>query len=149
MNMGGISEQESTPFPELVRDAVMNVIGRKPVHACDLERHPPHDKCVDIIPCQRLALCQGLIAHGADQPNASIIFEWKKSQKIALVQTDMYLPVHERACRLGIGDIENVLIPSAGKADLQCVAHSRMGTIAARDVDSTACVYGSIRPLDP
>src|SRR5262245_9384190 len=123
MNMGGISEQESTPFPELVRDAVMNVIGRKPVHACDLERHPPHDKCVDIIPCQRLALCQVLIAHGADQPNASIIFERKESQKIAPVQPDMYLAVHQSACRLDIGDVENVLVSPTGKADIQSLAH--------------------------
>src|SRR5262249_1906623 len=81
VNMGGIAEQESTPLSESVRDAVMNVIGGKPVHASNLERHPPHDKAVDVIPCQRLALCQRLIAHSADQPHSSIILEGKESQK--------------------------------------------------------------------
>src|SRR5262245_55769645 len=58
-------------------------------------------------------------AHGADQPNASIIFERKESQKIALVQPDMYLAVHQRACRLDIGDVENVLVSPTGKADIR------------------------------
>src|SRR5262249_1845453 len=95
------------------------------------------------------SLCQGLIAHGADQSNASIIFERKKSEKIALVQPDMQLAVHQRARRLDIGDIEDVLVSGAGKADVQSLAHPRMGTIASSEVSGPACIHTSIRSLDP
>src|SRR5262249_31048835 len=78
VNMGGISQQESTPLAETVRDAVMNVIDGKPVHARDLERHPLHDTGVDVIPCQRLALVRGLTSYSSDQPHVSGVFEWKE-----------------------------------------------------------------------
>ena len=72
-----------------------------------------------------------VLSHRADEPHAVLAFERKGSEDVGFVQGHMQLMIHQRTGRLRVGDIEEMLIRSAGKARAQRFAHRGMRTVAA------------------
>ena len=57
------------------------------------------------------------VAHGADESRPSVALQREDGQKVGLVERDVQLAVHHRAARLDVGDVEQVRVRAAGKAD--------------------------------
>ena len=54
MDMRCVAEQEGAPFSEVLRHAMMSVIGREPVHRFDFDLEIIDDPAADILELERL-----------------------------------------------------------------------------------------------
>ena len=118
----GIAEEEGPPSTELHGDAVMDVVGREPVHLVDIDVHLVEHSSADVIPRELMvALCR--LMHDADETCASSALERKHRQKVCTLEIDVNLAVHRRSRALDVGHVEDVIVSSARKADPQFCAH--------------------------
>ena len=77
VNVRRVTGYECMPSSKMIRDAMVHVIGREPVHVPDVDAHPSNDLLAHVVPREILVLMLELLSHGADQPRASLPFEWK------------------------------------------------------------------------
>src|SRR6202023_4207450 len=133
--MGGIAEQEGAAFAEMPRHPVVDVIGREPVHALDLDVEAVDEAKTDIIEGE-IAARLGLALDRADEPRPPGALQRKDRQELRLVEPDIQLAIHRAAARLDIRDVEDVRVGAAWKAGFQRLAHDRMRAVAAGDEGS-------------
>src|ERR1700724_2090976 len=143
--MGGIAEQEGAAFAEMLRHPVMDVIGREPVDALDLDVEAVDEARADIIKGEIVARL-GLALDRADEPRSPGALQRKDRQELRLVEPDIQLAIHRAAARLDIRDVEDVRVGAAWKADLQRLTHDRMCAVAACDEGSLDGLLRSVRP---
>jgi hypothetical protein len=100
---------------------MVHVIRREPVHASDVDTHRFDHARADIVPGQVLAPVRVLrcISHRADESRAMRVFQREHREEVRAVERDMDLAVHHWPSGLDIGDVEQVLVRPAGKADGQ------------------------------
>ena len=84
VDMGGIAEQEGAAFAEMPRHPVMDVIGREPVHALDLDVEAVDEAGTDIIGGESVARL-GLALDRADEPRPPGALQRKDRQELRLV----------------------------------------------------------------
>ena len=110
--------RNARPLAETIGDAMVHAVGREPVHALDVDAHPLDHALAHVVPRQLVLLVFGLlIAYRADEPRAPFVLQRKDREKIGRVQADVQLAVHRRAARLDIGDVKEMVVRAAGKAD--------------------------------
>src|SRR6516165_8887955 len=137
--MGGIAKHEHTAFAEMIRDPMIHVVGGEPVHALDVDAHPLNDPLAYIVPRQALMLAFDFLSDGADKPGAALIFKRKDRQEIGRIQGDVQLAVHCCSVRFYVGNIEEVRIYPARKANPKRFAHRRSRAVTPGKV---ACPAG-------
>ena len=114
--MRGIAQQESAALAEMLRHAVMHMIGRKPVDLFNLDLEVLDRPVADILEFQRFGMLGAFIAHRPDQARAASPGHGKDGQEVGLVQIDVQFAIDCRAAGLDIGDIEQLPVGAAGKA---------------------------------
>src|SRR2546423_475368 len=67
-----VSEQERTPFAELIGDPMVHAVRREPIDALNVDVHPLDDTLTHIVPREILVLMLGTRAHGADETRAPV-----------------------------------------------------------------------------
>src|SRR5207245_551636 len=75
------------------------------------------------------------------------LFKGKTARKSVLSSATCSSPFIVGSARLHIGDIEEMVVHPARKADLQRFSHGGMCPVASRNVGRFAGLLGSIRPL--
>ena len=108
MDMRRVAEQEGAAVAEMLRHAMMHVIGREPVHLFDLDLEIVDDPAADIFEFERFGVIGALVAHCPDQPGASRAGKGKHGKEVGLVEIGMQVAVDRRAGCLDIGDIEDL-----------------------------------------
>jgi len=71
MDVRGVAEQEGAAFPEVLRHAVMDAIGREPVDFLDFDLEAVDDPPADILKLERIGMLGAFASHRADQPRTS------------------------------------------------------------------------------
>lgn len=132
--MAGIAQQKRPALAKMLGNAVMDVIGREPVDLGDVDFQLFDHARADVSESKALALMQAHVTDRADQPSAPGSRQRKDGQEIGFVQIDMQFAIDGRAAPLDIGDIENVVIGAAGKADPESLANGRTGAIATSKI---------------
>jgi hypothetical protein len=70
MDMSGVAQEKRSAFAETLRNPVMHVIGREPVHAVDRDAEPLHHARVEVLPSHLLAVALSLGRDSADDATA-------------------------------------------------------------------------------
>ncbi len=146
--MRGISEKERAALAELIRDAMVDAVGREPVHALDNDAHPVHDARAARHPRRdRHPRAARGVAHDPDESRAPVLRQWKNREKICLVQGGVQFAVHHRAARVDVCDIEGVFVGAARKSDAERLAHDGMRAVTPGDVGRIRCFDRAIPTL--
>src|SRR5579871_2347182 len=93
VDMCGVAEQEGTPFPEMRRHAVVDAIGRKPVHLSDCDFEVLNYPRAHVFKFELIDAVRAFIPHRPDEPGASLSGQWKHGKEIRLVEIDMKLAI--------------------------------------------------------
>src|SRR5207244_6804328 len=126
-----VAEEKGAALSEARRDAVVHVVRREPVHAPDIDAQPLQEALAHLVPTELLAFLLRLGANGADQPGAAFSLEREDGGKVALVDGDVQLAVHQRPAGLDVSDVEKVLIGAPRITDAELLAHGRARAVAA------------------
>ena len=78
-----VTEQKSSAFPEMLRHAVMHVVGRKPVHILDPELEMLDRSRAHTIELKSFRVFGTLVSHGPNQAGPALAGERKNSEKSA------------------------------------------------------------------
>jgi hypothetical protein len=113
MDVRGIAEQESAAFPEVLRHAVVDTIGREPVHFFNLDFEILNDPAADVLELECINKLGAFIAHRADQPRTSLSGQREYREKIGLLEVDMEFIVKCWAGGFDIPDVEKVAVGTA------------------------------------
>ena len=119
-----VADQKGAPLPEMLGDAMVQPIGRKPVHCADFQPQIADRPAAHVFEAKRLAACP-VALDGAHEANAPFVLERKDAQKIGLVEVDVQFAVDRGARRLDVRDVEGLRIVAAGKADAERLANER------------------------
>ena len=68
VDVRGIAEQEHAPLAEVMRDAVVDTIGREPIHLRDAELEAFEGFALHVVESQRAVFAARQVTHGPDQP---------------------------------------------------------------------------------
>ena len=147
MDVSRIAEQEGAAFAEMLRNRVMDMIGRKPVHFPDIDLQVLDRPIADVMECECIGAVRALVAHGSDKARSPRPGERKNRQEIGLVKVDMEFAVERAAGGFNIGDIEKLTVTASRKACADRLAHSRAGAVTASDVARLAGFLPALRPL--
>ena len=142
--MGRIAQQEYAAFAKRVRNAVMHMVGRKPVDALDGNAHTLQQALAHVFPGEGPRGTRRVLAHRTDEAGATFALERKRTKKIHVVQRHVQLLVRHRAAGLNVGHVEDVRVSPAGEAGAQDFAHLGMRAIATGEIAARACVFGPI-----
>ena len=83
--------RNARPFAETIGDAMVDAVGREPVHALDVDAHPLDHALAHVVPRQVVVLVFGILAHRADEPRAPFVLQRKDGEKIGRVEADVQL----------------------------------------------------------
>src|SRR5207253_9367605 len=108
VDVRSVAEEKGAALSEARRDAMVHVVRREPVHAPDIDAQPLQEALAHLVPTELLAFLLRLGANGADQPGAAFSLEREDGGKVALVDGDVQLAVHERPAGLDVSDVEKV-----------------------------------------
>src|SRR5215831_6333756 len=97
MNMRCVAEQEGAPFLEVLRHAVVRVIGREPVHLFGFDPEIIDDSATDILELERVGTLGAFVAYCSDQARASFSGQRKHAEKIGLLEINMEFAVKSGA----------------------------------------------------
>ena len=147
MNVRRVAEHERAILAKTVGHAMVHAVGREPVHAPDVDPYPFDHALAHIVPRQVLVPTFGFIPHCADEPRTPVALQWEHREEIGSVQRDVQFAVQRRSACLDVGDVEQMFIRAARKADLQRLAHGGMGSVAPGNVRRLARFHFPIRPL--
>src|SRR5208282_3104329 len=89
-----------------------------------------------------------LLANGPDKPCAVVALEWKNHKEIAAIEGNIQFSVESLAVCFDIGDIKQMLVGPARKADPEALTHSRVRTVATSDITYPAEFLRPIRLQD-
>ncbi|MNQ51970.1 hypothetical protein D3C85_659710 [compost metagenome] len=130
MHVGRIAEQERPAIAKVIRHPVMHAVGREPVQLLDLHLHVLDGPAADVFEAQGLGVVGALVAYGADQARAATACQREHGKEVRLVEVHVQFTVECRATALYVGDVENLLVGTAGKPGIQGLAHNRPGAVA-------------------
>ena len=149
MDMRRVAQQEGAAVTEMLRHAMVHVIGREPVHLPHLHLEVLDRVAADILERERIGMVGPFVPHGADQARAPLAGHGKDAQEVGFVEIGVQPAIDRRAGRFDVGHIEDLTISSAGISHAHRLAHDRTGTIAAGDVARLAgllMAFGSAQP---
>ena len=141
-----VTEQKRATLGKMSRDPMVDAVGRKPVHALDVNANPREHARVHVVP-RKVVLLLSLLTDCPDEPGLPLSLQWEDDEKIAAVERDMQFAIHGGAARLHIGDVKEMVVYSARKANLQRLTDNGMCAIAAANVGSLTSLLRSIRRL--
>ena len=84
----------------MLRDPVVDVIMRKPVHLPDREVEVFNGARADVLELYELGMLEAFAANGPDQPGAPLARERKHREKIGLIEIDVQFAIHPVAGRM-------------------------------------------------
>src|SRR6516225_10245836 len=145
MDVRRVAEQEGAAFPEILRHAVVDAIGREPVDLLDFDLEVVDDSPADIFELERIGMLGAFASHRADQPRRSFSGQRKYSEEVSLLEIDMEFAVDRGAGGLNIRDIEQVLVGAARISRTHRLAHDRVRAIASGDIGCLACLFLAVR----
>ena len=85
-----------------------------------------------------------VVAYEADEARVSLALQREQQDELRLVQRSVQLPVHLRATRLDVRDVEEMLVRAAGESDAERLARGRVRAVAARKVRGLESLLGSV-----
>src|SRR6516164_9909132 len=141
MNVRRVAEQEGAAFPEILRHAVVDAIGREPVDLLDFDLEIVDDPPADILEFQRISALGAFASNRADQPRASFSGQRKYREEVGLFEIGMEFAVDRWAGSLNIRDIEQMLVGATRISRAHRLAHHRMRAVASGDVGCLACLF--------
>jgi hypothetical protein len=120
VDVRGIAEQEGASVAESERDAVVDAIGRKPVHLLDVEFEVLESLAPYVLETELAVLGVGEIANGSYQANMSISLEREEKDEVGIFDIDAEVSIFDclAPCHY-IGDIEEAGVRSAREPDTQ------------------------------
>ena len=121
--MGSVAEQERAPLAEMFGDAMMDMVGREPVHFLNFDLEIFDRAILHVFELQRIRAIGPLVSHRADQPRLARAGQREHAEEISLIEIDVQLAVDGGAARLDIGDVEDLPVGAAGKAGAHGFAH--------------------------
>ena len=133
-----VAKQKGTLLAELVGDSVVDVVCREPMHAFDIDAHPLNHVLTHIVPCQVVALVLGVRAHRANETRTPIILERKDEEKVGAVQCAVQFAIHDRAARVDIRDVKEMVVRAPWETNPQSLAHGGVGAVAPGEVGGYA-----------
>ncbi|MNT49992.1 hypothetical protein D3C72_1868830 [compost metagenome] len=113
---------------------MMHAVGREPVQLLNLDLHMFDGATAHVFELQGVRLLGTFVAHGTDQARSTAAGQREYRQKIRLVQIHMQFAIERRAAGLDVGDIEHLLVGTAGKTGVEGLAHDRTGAVATGQV---------------
>ena len=105
MNVSRIAKQKDTAGPEAVGNAMVDAVGREPMHGRDMELQMSDRPAADIVKAQ-FAVWIDTIAEDTDQPHTFAGLERKDDREILVLDVDMHRAIDRRPRRIDIGHIE-------------------------------------------
>src|SRR5262245_10533835 len=142
--MCAASEHEGAAFPEILRHAVVDAIGREPVDFLDFDLETVDDPPADILELERIGMLGAFASHRADQPRTALTGQRKYREEVGLIEIGMEFAVDRWAGGLHIRDIEQVLVGAARISRAHCLAHDRVRAVASSDVGCLAGLFPAV-----
>ncbi len=87
--MRGVANQERAALAEIIRDAMVDAVVRKPIYALHVDAHPFDHALADVIPRQIFVLAFKFLAHSADKTHAAFGLQRENGQKFCFFQADV------------------------------------------------------------
>ncbi len=143
--MGGIAQQEDAPLAEAVGDAMMDAVGREPVHRANFHFHMLDGAGAHILESQGLRMRGAVAAHGPDQSRPALAFQRKHRQEVGLVQIDMQFAIKRRAGGVDVSDVEQLLVGAARESRPDALPNDRPRTIATGEIGALARLLLAVR----
>jgi len=139
-----IAEEEDAAAPEVIGDAMVDVISGEPVDPVDAQPQVLDGASADIGEGERLGARRARIAHAADQAGAAGTGQGKYRKEIGLIEVDVQLAIDHRAAAVDVGDIEHLVGP-AGEAGAKSLPHQRTCAVAAGEIARLARLLLPVR----
>jgi hypothetical protein len=114
VDVTGVTQQEHTALTEAAGDAVMDMIGGKPVYLRDRKSGLPRDIRRTILKAER-RLAAHTLGNQPDETDMPFLLHWEGGVEASPTHEDMQLAIGGRAGCGYIGDIEEILIAAAGE----------------------------------
>src|ERR1700733_12209379 len=127
---------------------MVNVIGRKPIHAANRGMQTINDSLAYVIPGE---FCVGLLrpAHRSDEACSALTFHSENYEKIGLLESDVHVCVHRWPASLHVGNVEQMLVGSTRKSAAQHPAPPRVSAVTASHIGGRARFHGAVGLSDP
>jgi hypothetical protein len=134
MNVRGIAQQKHAASAKLRNDAMVDVIGRKPIDAADDDAKTLDDAAADVVPSQLVGIVRDLIPHDPDESYVTFTLQRECRHEIRFIKRNVKLVIDDGSARLGVGDIEPVRVRAARESDVHQFAHFRARAVATREI---------------
>lgn len=131
--LAALKTQKDVACPEAIGHAVVDAVGREPVHALDLEPGRVDRPAIDVAPSELILAALGLALDRADEARVPLVDQGEEGKKAGVVEEDVKLRVHRAPPRFDVSDVEDVIVGPAGEARADGLAHRRASPVAARD----------------
>ena len=86
-----VAQQKRPTLAEMIGHPMVHAVGRKPVHAADIDAHPFDDALAHVVPREVLVLTLGLLPHRANEPRSPIPLQREDGEKISRVEGNVHL----------------------------------------------------------
>ena len=145
MDVRGIPEQKCASATEMVRDSMVDAIGREPVHLLYGELEVFDRFASNVVERQRAVVVAWDVADVPHEAQPPISLEREDEHEVGLLEIDVQLLIGHRSRRLHVGDVEPACIRSPRETDGQLLPHGGCRTVAPRDVGCLANFFGAVR----
>ena len=113
MNMRGVAQQERASLAKLLRDAMMNAVGRKPIDAFHFDLEILNGAAPHIFKLKMLVVLRRIVAHRTDQPRSAGVLQREHREEVGVIEVDVQFAVHRGSGGLDIRNIEQMVVGSA------------------------------------
>jgi hypothetical protein len=149
MNVSRIAEQKRASFSEMLRDTMMNMIGRKPIYFFDIDLEILDDPAADILEVERVGAIGTIFTYCPDQPGAPLPGERKQDEEISRFEINVDITIECRAGCLDVSDIKEMIVGAARKPRANRLAHNRARAVASGNIGCFATLFATARPAQP
>src|SRR5580658_9153046 len=80
VNMCRVTEQKRAAFGKMSGNPMVDAVGRKPVHALDVDANPREHACVHVVP-RKVLLLFSLLTDCPDEPGLPLSLQWEDDEK--------------------------------------------------------------------
>src|SRR5580700_9292635 len=134
MDMRGVAQQERSTLAKLLRDAMMNAVGRKPIHLLYFNPKIVKGSALHVFKFKMLVILRHVIAHRTDQTRSAALLQREHREKVRIIEVDVQFAIHGRSGSLDIRNKEQMVVGSTGESRAEDLSHPGAGAVAAGEI---------------